>query len=309
MIVGIMSIMMCGGIYAPLNPNDSLDRLDSLVRQVNGKLVLVNQLSSSSHLHQLNVPLVDIDKIMNCNDSLNNIQIEQLSEVKVTPDSISHLVFTSGSTGIPKGVQLRHRNFISYVNAHVIEENDIILQLASSSFDVHLDEINSTLIQGAHLILLKSGGHLDFDYVTNVIHNNHVTFVAPVPSWIDALNKFLIENHHAQHRVKKVHWWFLGGEQLLGSTIRRFLPFVGKQCHILNTYGPAEITETATYYEVRRDELSKITSIPIGRPLDGYQIYLLDEYRQLVVPGQQGEIVVGGKLITFRKRDFLLILY
>ena len=62
----------------------------------------------------------------------------------------------------------------------------------------------------------------------------------------------------------------------------------------MNSYGPAEITETATCYEVRRDELSTTTSIPIGRPLNGYHIYLLDEYRQSVVPGQQGEIVIGG---------------
>jgi acetyltransferase-like isoleucine patch superfamily enzyme len=183
---------------------------------------------------------------------------------------------------------------MSYMNAHFIEENDIILQLASSSFDVHLDEINSALVRGAHLILLKVGGHLDFDYVTKVIDDHHVTFVAPVPSWIDALSQFLTKTPHAQNRVRQVRWWFSGGEQLLSSTVRQFLPFVGEQCHILNSYGPAEITETATCYEVRRDELSTMTSIPIGRPLEGYHVYLLDEYRQPVIPGQQGEIVVGG---------------
>ena len=166
-----------------------------------------------SQLHQINISIVDIYEIINSNNPLTDIEIEELSKVNVTPDSISHVVFTSGSTGVPKAVQLRHRNFMSYMNAHFIQHNDVILQLASSSFDVHLDEILSALVRGAHLVLLKVGGHLDFDYLTNVIYHNNVTFVAPVPSWMDALSKFLCENHHAQERVKQVHWWFLGGKK------------------------------------------------------------------------------------------------
>ena len=299
MIVGIMGIMMSGAVYAPLSPYDPPDRIDSLVRQVNAKLVLTNHVSSS-HLRQLSVLIVDICAIINSSDDpLSDAQVEQLSEVAVTPDFLSHLVFTSGSTGTPKTVQIRHRNFMSYMDAHFIQNKDIILQLASSSFDVHLDEIDSALVRGAHLILLKVGGHLDLDYVTKVIHYNNVTFVAPVPSWMDALGKFLTENRHAQERVKPVQWWFLGGEQLLSSTVRQCLAFVDEQCHILNSYGPAEITEAATCYEIRREDLSTIISLPIGRPLAGYRIYLLDEYRQPVVPGQEGEIIIGGKSHAF----------
>lgn len=96
----------------------------------------------------------------------------------------------------------------------------------------------------------------------------------------------------------------LAGEQLLGSTVRQFLPFVGEQCHILNSYGPAEITEAATCYEVCREELSTMTVVPIGRPLLGYRIHLLDEYRQPVLPGQQGEIVIGGESFLSLLRRF-----
>lgn len=92
----------------------------------------------------------------------------------------------------------------------------------------------------------------------------------------------------------------LVGEQLLGATVRQFLPFVGDHCHILNSYGPAEITEAATSYEVHRQQLSNMIVVPIGRPLSGYNIHLLDEYRQAVLPGQPGEIVVGGKAFVKR---------
>ncbi|CAF4598776.1 unnamed protein product [Rotaria sp. Silwood1] len=293
MIIGIMSIMMSGAVYAPINPNDPLNRLESLIHQTDAKVVLVNHLSRS-HISQLNLPIVNISEIFLSDNVVSDAQMKELSEVVVTPESISHIVFTSGSTGTPKAVQIRHRNFMGYMNAHFIETNDVILQLASSSFDVHLDEINGALVKGAHLVLLKVGGHLDFDYVTKVIHQKNVTFVAPVPSWMNALGKFLGENRHAQERIKQVRLWYLGGEQLFSSTVRQFLPFISEQCHILNSYGPAEITEAATFYEVRREELSRITSLPIGRPMTGYRVYLLDEYRQQVIPGQMGEIFIGG---------------
>jgi acyl-CoA synthetase (AMP-forming)/AMP-acid ligase II len=186
MIVGIVGIMMSGAVYAPLIPSDAFDRVDSLVRQVNAKLVLSHR-RSPSHLRRFSVPVVDIDARVHCSKPLDDSQVEQLSRVVVAPDSIAYVVFTSGSTGTPKAVQLRHRNFMSYMQAHAMQNDDIVLQLASSSFDVHLDEINGALVRGAHLVLLKIDGHLDVDYVTKVIDENHVTFVAPVPSWMDAL--------------------------------------------------------------------------------------------------------------------------
>lgn len=95
MIVGIMSIIMAGGIYVPLNPTDPLGRFETLVDQVKPKLILINRMSPS-----LNVPILDISNFVN-----ENIQIEQLSKVDLTPESISHIVFTSGSSGILKVLQ------------------------------------------------------------------------------------------------------------------------------------------------------------------------------------------------------------
>ncbi|CAF1012539.1 unnamed protein product [Adineta steineri] len=286
------------GIYAPLTPTDPFDRLQSLIHQVDAKLVLVSQ-NSPSHLNQCNVPIVDISEILDSSVPLNDVEIEQLSQVVVTPQSMSHIVFTSGSTGLPKAVQLRHRNLLTYIKAHIIEENDVVVQLSSSSFDSHLEDIGGALLQGGHLVPLKAGGHLDFDYMTKIVYEKNVTYIAHVPSWINALSEFLSENYDARERMRQVHWWYLGGkekysEQLLSSTVSQLLPFINEQSRILNAYGPAETTLVATCYEIHRNDLSTMISLPIGHPLEGYQVYLLDEYRQPVVPGKEGELIIGG---------------
>lgn len=272
MVIGILAIMMSGGVCVPLNPYDSPDRLQSLIQQIRPKLILTRSQFASAFQHTIdNGPSASVD-------------------------GLSHIIFTSGSTGVPKGVAIRHHNFVSYMKTHRFDKRDVVLQLASCTFDVHLDEILSALCRGAHLVLLRPGGHLDLDYLTRVIHDHQVTFVAPVPSWIDILCQYLQKNAYANGRVKSVRWWFIGGEQLFRSTIEHLLPFVADDCHLLNTYGPAEITETATSYEICREKLSDMISIPIGQPLAGYRLYLVDDYQQPVMPNQQGEIVIGGKM-------------
>lgn len=287
MIVGILAIMMAGGIYVPLNPSDASVRLQSCIDQIKPKLVLTNTRSTKQ---KVNARFVDLNEIVQDDDKEDVFDVSAIQS-----DSLSHIIFTSGSTGVPKGVAIRHRNFVSYMRTHQFDETDVILQLASCSFDVHIDEIVSSLCRGAHLVLVRSGSHLDFDYLTKVIFDRRVTFIAPVPSWIDALCQYLSKNTYANQRLKSVRWWFIGGEQLFSSTIQQLLPFVHAQCHLLNTYGPAEITETATSYRVPCDRLSQMISIPIGYPLSGYHVYLLDQYQQPVMPNQQGEIVIGGK--------------
>ncbi|CAF4498285.1 unnamed protein product, partial [Rotaria sp. Silwood2] len=172
--------------------------------------------------------------------------------------------------------------------------NDNVLQLSNCTFDAHFEDINAALARGAQLSLLKPGGQLNFDYLTKTIDSKEVTYIGAVPSWLSAMGKFLKENSQFQGRMRKVRIWYLGGEQLLSSMIAQVLPFIGEQSRILNGYGPAETTIAAISYEVHREQLCQMTSIPIGRPLDGYRIYLLDEYRQPVPFGQQGEIMIGG---------------
>ncbi|CAF3169943.1 unnamed protein product [Rotaria sp. Silwood2] len=145
---------------------------------------------------------------------MSDDQINRLDRVNVTPNSISHLVFTSGSTGTPKAVAIRHRNFMDYIQSHVIQMNDNVLQLSNCTFDAHFEDINAALARGAQLSLLKPGGQLNFDYLTKTIDSKEVTYIGAVPSWLSAMGKFLKENSQFQGRMRKVRIWYLGGKSL-----------------------------------------------------------------------------------------------
>ena len=212
MIIGMMSIEMAGAAYAPLNTTNPLERLRLLVEQVKPKLILVNT-KSCSGVNSLNIPILDISKAAKSQSFFSNdAQIEKLSRINVTPESVSYVVFTSGSTGVPKGVSIRHHNIMAYINIHIVQSHDIVLQLTPTSFDLHIEEIFGTLVRGAQLVILKPVGHLDFDYVTQTVYDKSITFVSPVPSWLNALGKYLQENIHAQQRMKFMQYFHVAGK-------------------------------------------------------------------------------------------------
>ncbi|CAF4382666.1 unnamed protein product, partial [Adineta steineri] len=115
MIIGSLSIAIVGGVYCPLSPENPEQRLESLVEQTQAHLILVHSLTN--RISKNNSITYDMDTIINCNDKITNDDLYRLSNISITPDNISYIVFTSGSTGIPKAVQVRHRNLTAYMQS------------------------------------------------------------------------------------------------------------------------------------------------------------------------------------------------
>ncbi|CAF1459749.1 unnamed protein product [Adineta steineri] len=160
---------MAGGVYCPLSPRDPPHRLHTLVQQTQSRLVLVHDLTKTKFDH--NIALPNIDSILIVNNMERNIDIDQLSSIRVTLDDLAYIIFTSGSTGTPKAVQVRHKNFIqcmhslTYINS--FNRDDTVVQMTRCSFDIHVQEILGTLLVGSTLIMLHSGGTIDFKPLSN----------------------------------------------------------------------------------------------------------------------------------------------
>ncbi|CAF4322779.1 unnamed protein product, partial [Adineta steineri] len=183
MVIGIMSIEMAGGVYCPLSPRDPQHRLHALTQQTQSRLVLVH--SSTKIKFPIDISLIDLDSVLFINDMNSGIDNNCLSSVIAKGEEIAYIIFTSGSTGTPKAVQVRHKNFIdcmhslAYMNS--FNKDDTVVQMTRCSFDIHVQEILGTLLVGGTLIMLHSGGTIDFDYLSEILEKKQITYLHTVP--------------------------------------------------------------------------------------------------------------------------------
>ncbi|CAF4132242.1 unnamed protein product, partial [Adineta steineri] len=303
MIVGLLSIEMIGGVYCPLSSENPEHRLQTLVEQTQARLILVHSLTN--RIFKECFITYDIDTAININFTITNDDLCRLSNMSITSDNISYIVFTSGSTGMPKAVQVRHRNLTVYrkslAELTVFKETDNVIQMASCSFDNHFQDIFVTLMIGAGLVMLHPYGNKDLTYLIHEIMDKDVTFLDAVPSYFDALCQY-IETQNANDCLKKLRTLNSGGEILTNQIMLRLKKYVSiplspsfsDGCQLRNMYGQAESTITSTYFQIGFDFDYDKQVISIGKPLPNYHCTIMDGHYQFVIVNQEGELFVGG---------------
>ncbi|CAF1430650.1 unnamed protein product, partial [Adineta steineri] len=293
MVIGIMSIEMAGGVYCPLSPRDPQHRLHALTQQTQSRLVLVHDLTKTK-LDE-DIVALDIDLILTVYNMETNIDIEQLSSIRVTSDDIAYIIFTSGSTGIPKAIQARHENFIhcmnSLVRMDVLNTDDTVIQIARCSFDIHIQEILGTLVYGATLIMIHPEGTLDFDYLSDIVHIKQITYILLVPSLLQSFFT-LIEQSSKTTTAKYFRSLCTGGEPFPVKLSTLITNNSVSEYNVWNYYGPAEITIACTLHLI--DVKANSRSIPIGRSLPNYRCLILNKLLQCTCINEEGELFVGG---------------
>ncbi|CAF1168929.1 unnamed protein product [Adineta steineri] len=293
MVIGILSISMAGSAYCPLSSQDRSQRLQILMKETRSHLVLVH--SSTRILFEIDIITLNIDTIINNEENSTSIHLTQMSDVPITPENILFVIFTSGSTDIPKAVQLRHRNFTQFlrlfVRPDILTKTNTIIRIARYFFDNYLLSLVGTLTIGATLIILRPQGHMDLDYLAGVLNEKQITVIQAVPSLWNSLFNFL----NTTNRKSSVQWLRTvcsGGEVLNNKLVDLLKSQVRSDCRIRNHYDPAEITINCInrLIDLNKDQ----TNIPIGQSLPDYQFLILDMFLQTVGIEQEGELVVGG---------------
>ena len=227
-------------------------------------------------------------------DQIQHVNIEQVEEnradlsdknpqILIDPKDIAYILYTSGSTGHPKGVIIEHDALAGYVDTFTsyfnVSANDKVIQLSPISFDVSVEEIFPILCQGGELVIIGKQGR-DIDKLINVITSKKVTIVSTTPM-------MLLELNSKADKLRSLRKLISGGDQLQPQDVDQLIHVT----QVYNTYGPTESTVCATYHPVK--ELNDVWSI--GKPPPGRQVYILDDQLQVVPIGVTGEICISGE--------------
>jgi fengycin family lipopeptide synthetase D len=277
MIAAAFAVIRCGGAYVPVDIQTPDDRVSYIISDCGAKLVLRDQTIVENGVVAQAAAIVDLTDGEEGYLGWNGGNMS---------DSPAYVIYTSGSTGKPKGVMLTHANMMTYLAAYkkyvLRDERFTMLQLASFAFDVSVEEIFGTLVFGGKLVLIETKQMLDLDAFYQLIEEHNVDYMSTTPAFAGLLN--------ARPEGMNIKSCVVGGDVVHFHCVDNLV----RHMRVINSYGPTETCVGATYYYADNEK----RHIPIGWPLPGYNVYVLDQNLDLCGFDIQGEICISGSAVS-----------
>ena len=291
-IVSMLAVLKAGGAYVPMDPSYPPERILHILEDCGAPIVLTDEVGLvGAPRWPGTVVCVDRDAGQWADRPGTNLGRS------VDPRSLAYVIYTSGSTGLPKGVLIEHRSLSSYIAAFTEPERygltrgDRVFQFASFTFDVSVEEIYSTLVVGAALILRSDRTPLEPRALLRQIAAWGVTKMdLPTAYW----HQFTEELAQASIGMPpSVRLMVTGGEAVSQAGVVSWQRHFGERPRLVNRYGPTEATVGATDAELRAG-FRAVDPVPIGTPYAGVRAYVLDRNGRPTPVGVPGELHLGG---------------
>lgn len=302
LFVAMLAILKAGGAYVPLDPAYPEERLRFMITDSGIRLAVTDMASSDSIRFSELVDLLVIGTRQSPVATLPPAPMPQTGA-----DNLACIMYTSGSTGQPKGVMVSHGNILNFARSAVsrygITGKDRILQFFSMSFDGSVEEIFCSWAAGATLVLRDFPVELSAPEFFRQIRKSEISVLdLPTAYWHELVNGVMDYDIRLPQSLRLV---IIGGEQALLPAYRKWLQLGDHTPRLINTYGPTETTVVALSCEP--STVARLADghggLPIGTPLDNTCIAVVSESLALMPYGMPGELLIGGSGVTAGYRN------
>ncbi len=313
-LIALIAILKAGGAYIPIDNNYPPNRIKYMLSNSEVRILLTdsvcldsltNLLESCPHLrslisldvnskNKLNTKSLEIH-IYDSGD-FNNLLEENLEEINQGIDP-AYMLYTSGSTGLPKGAIVRHDGAINHIYAQFDEleltEDFCFLQSAPSSTDISVWQFLAPLLIGGKAIIVDLETACIPEKLFRVLQEKKITVVELVPAVFNGLLEYISKLSTERRSLSALKWMMVVGEPVSVKRVNQWLS-IYPSIRVANAYGPTEAADDITQFIVEKPFPDNQRTVPIGKPLANLNLYILDYQMQLVPIGVPGEICVSG---------------
>ena len=283
----IFALWLSGKTSVPISPKTPFDRNRYILDQVGIETIFD---SDSIPLRFEGISSIITSNLPPINESAKLIE--------VPTDTDLYLLFTSGSTGLPKGVRISRENLDAYLNAffncgYQIDSNDRCIEVFELTFDASVQCYTFPLMKGASVYTLPDDG-IKFLSIIKILAEHNITFVKMTPSAI-----FYLQSYFDKIQLPYLRYCLFGAEAFPVELIHKWEKCI-PNAEIHNVYGPTEATINCTYYKWAKNGENKSRNgiASIGKPYISMKAIICDENQHEVRNGFQGELCVSGPQVT-----------
>ncbi len=287
-----LAILKRGAVFVPLSMQDpDDDRLRYIIENASIKHI-VGDIELTQKDKAMDFNFINIQAVMNQVGISGSPVLKGKPQPKINREDRACILYTSGSTGNPKGVILKHKGILRVVaspNFMEVSHEDKVAQMANEAFDAAQLECWLAWNNGASLVIIDKEVMLNPINLQQKLSNQGITIV-----WLTAA----LFHHYASNQpdlFKQLKYLLVGGDEIYIQAVKNVLKAAGeKPPRIINGYGPTETSIFALTYYFNKETLDECSIAPIGRPINNTTVKILTQFRQLAPLGGLGELLIAG---------------
>ncbi len=308
-VVSMLGVLKAGGVYVPLDPQSPVRRIEYILENcgVKGLITVPGKFEglspSASSADRFTILLGDPEKVTGDSKVIPWNQITDYPHAQppvcqTVETDLAYILYTSGSTGDPKGVMLSHRNALTFINwcaeTFQIRPEDHLSNHAPLHFDLSVFDVYNSIKAGAAVYMIPEDIAPFPASLASFIETHGISVWYSVPS---ALVYLLLHGNLPRRNLAQLRLILFAGEPFAVKYLR-MLAEVVPGAELYNLYGPTE-TNVCTYHRVDRSKLSNCEKLPIGKACSNTEVFAVNEADEPLKPGETGELLVRGPSVTY----------